>query len=167
MNFFFWDTSALAKRYIPELGTSSVNYLIETVPKNRMFMLILSLGEILSVLVRKRNSKQISDRFYSQSLAEFNEELLRDKVISIQSVYDKLIQESLKLIEQYSINATDAVILECALDIMDKLRATGDDLVLVTTDIRLSNAAKSSGLKVWNPEKENQSYLESIILADF
>jgi predicted nucleic acid-binding protein len=63
MNFFFWDTSALAKRYIPELGTSSVNYLIETVPKNRMFMLILSLGEILSVLVRKRNSKQISDRF--------------------------------------------------------------------------------------------------------
>ena len=164
MNFFFWDTSALAKRYIPELGTSSVNYLIETIPKNRMFMLILSLGEILSVLVRKRNSKQISDRFYSQSLAEFNKELLRDKVISIQSVYDKLIQESLKLIEQYSLNATDAIILECALGINGELRVKGDDLVLVTTDIRLSNAAKSSELKVWNPERDSQSDLESFNL---
>ena len=111
-------------------------------------------------MVRKKNSKQITESFYYRSVVEFEKEFLNNPKILIQSVTDDLVRNSLSLIESYSINATDAIILECALDLDYELRAKGDDLVLVTTDIRLSNAAKSSGLKVWNPEADSQLDLE-------
>ncbi|MDQ1327366.1 MAG: PINc protein, partial [Candidatus Poribacteria bacterium] len=110
---------------------------------------------ISSILVRKKNAKQISESFYHHAFAEFKKELLDDTNISIQSVKDNLVRESLLFVEKYSLNATDAIILRCALNVKYTLM-TDDDLVLVTTDIRLSNAAKSSGLKVWNPETDSQ-----------
>ena len=160
MIFYFLDASALAKRYISESGTPLVNHLIRTVPEDRLILLIIGFGEILSILVRKKNSKQITESFYYRSVVEFEKEFLNNPKILIQSVTDDLVRNSLSLIESYSINATDAVILECALGIDCELRAKDDDLVLVTTDIRLSNAAKSSGLKVWNPETDSQVDLE-------
>ena len=160
MIFYFLDASALAKRYISESGTPLVNHLIRTVPEDRLILLIIGFGEILSILVRKKNSKQITESFYYRSVVEFEKEFLNNPKILIQSVTDDLVRNSLSLIESYSINATDAIILECALDLDYELRAKGDDLVLVTTDIRLSNAAKSSGLKVWNPEADSQLDLE-------
>ena len=67
------------------------------------------------------------------------------------------------MIQQYSINATDAIILRSALNIADTLRVLGHDLVFVTSDIRLVNSAQSSKLVVRNPEKDDQSSLEELI----
>ena len=53
--YFYWDASALVKRYAPEIGTNFVNHFFSTVPFNRMMCLSLSTGEVISVFVRKRN----------------------------------------------------------------------------------------------------------------
>ena len=45
MNVFFFDTSALGKRYVPEVGTAEVNHLIDGVSRSRLFMLTQALGE--------------------------------------------------------------------------------------------------------------------------
>ena len=160
MNYFLFDTSALAKRYVPEVGTPLINHLLNTVSKQRTFVLVLAFGELVSFLVRKKNSGQISRMSYLQALADSRSEMTG---MVIQSVSDDLVWKSLSLIEQYSINATDAIILRCALNIADTLRVLGHDLVLVTSDIRLANSAQSSKLVVWNPEKDDQSSLEELI----
>jgi hypothetical protein len=160
MNYFLFDTSALAKRYVPEVGTPLINHLLNAVSKQRMFVLVLAFGELVSFLVRKKNSGQISRMSYLQALADSRSEMTS---MVIQSVSDDLVWKSLSLIEQYSINATDAIILRCALNIADTLRVLGHDLVLVTSDIRLANSAQSSKLVVWNPEKDDQSSLEKLI----
>jgi len=160
MNYFLFDTSALAKRYVPEVGTPLINHLLNTVSKQRMFVLVLAFGELVSLLVRKKNSGQISRMSYLQALADSRSEMTG---MVIQSVSDDLVWKSLSLIEQYSINATDAIILRSALNIADTLRVLGHDLVLVTSDIRLANSAQSSKLVVWNPEKDDQSSLEELI----
>jgi len=157
---YFLDASALVKRYMPENGSELINQLIENVQNNRLFLLIITFGEVISIFVRKRNGQQILDTEYCQAVVDFNNEFLNNTEITIQSVTDDLVRNSLSLIESYSINATDAIILECALGLDCELRAKDDDLVLVTTDIRLSNAAKSSGLKVWNLETDSQLDLE-------
>ena len=46
----------------------------------------------------------------------------------------------------YSINSTDAYILQCALDEADKLRTAGDDLILVSSDGRSLRAATNERL---------------------
>jgi predicted nucleic acid-binding protein len=160
MNYFLFDTSALAKRYVPEVGTPLINHLLNTVSKQRMFVLVLAFGELVSLFVRKKNSGQISRMSYLQALADSRSEMTS---MVIQSVSDDLVWKSLPLIEQYSINATDAIILRSALNIADTLRVLGHDLVLVTSDIRLVNSAQSSKLVIWNPEKDDQSSLEELI----
>jgi hypothetical protein len=50
---FYWDASALAKRYAPELGTSLVNHLFASVALDRMMCLVIGTGEVISILVRR------------------------------------------------------------------------------------------------------------------
>ena len=54
-----------------------------------------------------------------------------------------------QLIETYSINSTDAYILQCALDEADKLRTAGDNLILVSSDKRPLAAATKEGLFIF------------------
>lgn len=152
MDYYFLDASALAKRYIPEVGTSSFKELINRVQGSFFIILILAFGELMSIFVRKKNNKIISKTAYEQVIVEFEKEFLNNSEILIQSVTDELVKKSLSLIELYSINATDAIILESALRIANELREIGDNLILITADIRLYDAARTSGLKVWNPE---------------
>jgi predicted nucleic acid-binding protein len=161
--YFFLDACALAKRYIIEKGSEQVNYLFDTVSKKRMITLLITLGEVISVIVRRKNSNQISEKYYHQAMNVFHHEITENSDIIFQSISDNLIRTSLPLIEQYSINATDAIILRCSLNMATILHASGEDLVLVTTDSRLSNAAKSEGLIVWNPENDNQLSLDMLI----
>lgn len=68
-----------------------------------------------------------------------------------------------KLIDDYSLNSTDAYILQCALDKANQLRATGDDLILVSSDKRLLNAARRKDLRRFDPETDMQTALDVLI----
>ena len=73
------------------------------------------------------------------------------------------IADSLRLIEIYSLNATDAAILQVALDLAAELQPAADDLLLVTSDQRLLRAANAEGLKTFNPEIQSQSDLQAAL----
>jgi predicted nucleic acid-binding protein len=163
MNHFYLDASALAKRYVLEIGTPLVNHLFDSAPKARMIALVLALGEVVSILVRRRNSGRIPDHAYRQALVEFSSEVIDDVDFSLHSVPDDLVRTSLPLIERHSLNATDALILRSALDVAQSLRAAGDDLVMISSDIRLVSAAQASGLIAWNPEVNDQAELDALI----
>ena len=64
------------------------------------------------------------------------------------------IEASLKYIQQYNLNATDAVILHSAFELYLILRACGHELILITSDRRLLNAARAMSLPCLNPEIE-------------
>jgi predicted nucleic acid-binding protein len=162
MNYFFLDASALGKRYVVEVGTPLVNQLFNTVPKARMIVLIIALGEIVSTLVRRKNAGQISKAAYQQAMAEFRTEIAEAADLPLQAVSSDLVRTSLPFIEQYALNATDALILRCALQVAEALRATGHDLVLVTSDSRLAAAAQATGLLIWNPERDSQAALDAL-----
>lgn len=163
MHYFFLDASALGKRYVVEIGPLLVNHLLDTVPKERLMALLLALGEVISILVRRKNAGDIAEMAYRQAMVEFCAEVAGVAGIPHQSVSDDLVRTSLPLIEQHSLNATDAMILRCALQGAEALRASGDDLVLVPSDTRLSSAAQASGLLVWNPARSERSSLDALI----
>ena len=163
MYYFFLDASAVGKRYVIEVGTHEVNHLFNTVPRMRMVVLILTLGEIASILVRRRNAGHISRMLYQQAMAEFRSEVAESPDLLLQAVTSDRVRTSLPLIEQHALNATDALILGCALEVAEALRVIGDDLVLVTSDIRLANAGQATGLLTWNPEKDTQSALDGLV----
>ncbi len=54
MHRFLLDASAPAKRYAPEKGSDAVEHLFVNVGRNRLACILLGVGEVVAVLVRKR-----------------------------------------------------------------------------------------------------------------
>lgn len=163
MNHFWLDASALAKRYVREIGTPLVNHLFNQARAGSMVCWLESVGEVISVFVRGRNAGLISAAMFRQVSSRFDREIgYRNDVEKIRSKKPQVIA-SWKLIEKHSINSSDAIILKCALDKAAVLRADGDDLVLVSSDLRLIRATKAEGLITFNPETDDQQTLDSLI----
>ncbi len=163
MYFFFLDASALAKRYNPEVGTPLINHLLTSVPQDRLYLFNVGMGEVLSLLVRKKNAGQLSAADYAQALVEFGAEIVSSSVLHKVVAGNALVTAALPLIEAHSINATDAIILRLALDLATQLRAVGQDLILVASDQRLLRAAHAEGLATFDPEAQTQVVLDTLL----
>jgi len=157
------DASALVKRYADETGTPVVNHLFRRLPPARLACLNVGVLEVISILVRKRNANRISDAELQQALTNVHGEILGAPDFTKTAVTDSLIGRSISLVLRHSINATDALFLRTALDFAAELRAIGNDLILVASDLRLLRAAQAEGLKAFNPETQSESDLDALI----
>jgi len=163
VHWFYLDASALAKRYVPESGSLLLDHLLTSVPANRLYLFNVGMGEVVSLLVRKRNAGLISTARLSQALADFDTEIVKATAVRKLIADDALVETSFALIQTHSINATDAIILRSAMNTANNLRATGDDLVLVASDLRLLRAAQTEGLAIFNPETQSLADLNALI----
>lgn len=161
---FFLDASALAKRYAPEAGTPVINHLLAQLPLNRMLVFNVGVAEIVSILVRKRNAGQLPPVAFSQALIDFRAEIVNQSRVRKIAADTDLVMAALPLINQHSINATDAILLRSALDLAAHYRINGDDLVLVASDQRLLRAAIAEGLLVFNPETQTTTDLDALLI---
>jgi predicted nucleic acid-binding protein len=143
---FYMDASALTKRYVPEKGHVLVNKVVNNIPPSRIHFLNIGAGEIVSVLVRRRNAGTLSIANFQGALSNFNAETVRGASRTRASVTTRLVARSLPLIVAHSINSTDALVLQSALAIARRERRVGDNLVLVASDQRLLRAAQAEGL---------------------
>jgi uncharacterized protein len=156
---FYMDASALAKRYAPEAGSALVDAILDNVPGSRVYVLNVGVGEVVSILVRKKNAGVIPAAYFSQALLNLEREIVRPADISKLPVTNRLATSSLSLIVAHSINSTDAITLKSALAIARKQRAAGHDLVLVASDQRLLRAAQAERLGTFDPESQDQAAL--------
>ena len=164
MFYFYFDVSALVKRYTAEIGSEEVDYLFANVPLERMHCLFLGAIEVFWICVRKRNDGRITTDQFAQATGYLDYE-----VISIRSDFktismpDTLVLNSVSLIDTYSLNSVDALVLRSELDIETELCNDGNKLVLVASDQRLLRAANNEGLLVFNPETDSQQDLTNWI----
>ena len=160
MYYFFFDASALVKRYTREVGSDEINFLFGNVSLERLQCLTLGTVEVFWICVRKRNDSRITDRQFAQAVTHLRHEMInRQSDFKTISVPDSLVWDSMPWIETHSLNSVDAIVLCSALDIATELRNTGDTLVLVASDRRLLRAARTEGLQVFNPEMDSQQTL--------
>ena len=163
MNYFFLDASATVKQYIPEIGTPEMNHLFTHVPSYRIFCLFEGSGEVIFVFVRRRNENRITMERFNQIKYRFETEIIHSpQVVKILPIKSQ-IRKSWEFIEKHSINSTDAILLQCALDVAIELRTSGDNLVLVSSDKRLLSASRDEGLLTFDPETDSQTTLDFLI----
>ena len=159
MDSFFLDASALAKRYVPEPGSGLVDFLIDNVPKPRLYILNAGYAEVVSVLVRKKNAGALSAARFSHVLLDLEREVARSLGKNLLSFDNSAAIDATALIVGHSVNSTDAIALRVALDVVQQLRSQGDDLVFVASDLRLLRAAQAEGLATFTPETQDQAAL--------
>src|SRR5262245_36139820 len=109
------DASSLAKRYNVEIGTPLINHLFTNVPLSRLIVFSIGIGEVLSLLVRKKNAGRISPAAYRQAVVDFHREIAYSTAAQKVVATNAVVTAALPFIEKHSLNATDAVVLRSAL----------------------------------------------------
>jgi len=163
VRFAYLDASALAKRYIPETGTAEVNHLFSRVPTERMIVLTIGMAEVVSLLVRKRNAGRLTLAAFRQSMSDFSAEIAAMSFPVKLTADDRLVAMSFAMIEKHSVNSTDGILLQSALELVAEFQPIGHDLILVTSDKRLLKAASAEGIHTFDPETQSATALDAFL----
>jgi predicted nucleic acid-binding protein len=144
MAFYFFDTSALVKRYHLESGSERVNAIFDD-RDNVLIISELAIVEMASALQRKRNRSEISLQAMNDALTQFANNVLGDLIVA--GFRSGFIQQARDLVLQHGLRTLDALQLTAALG----FRALSP--VFVCADTRLRQAASDVWLAILDPEE--------------
>ncbi len=142
---YFWDASALVKRYCSEKGTEQVNYLFQAVSLEQFIISEITLLEVVSIFTRKKNERRISQDQYELAIIEFGKEIASSSMVGKSSFNVQPIVNTTQLLVKHGLNSVDAVLLRTAMN-------HEKPIAIITTDLRLAQAATIENLIVINPE---------------
>ena len=145
MDLYFFDTSALVKRYYKEPGTELVDELIESEASTAISS--LSIIETVSAFRRKYNQEEITEVEMNSLLSEFFSEALNDFLII--PLEESALQFSFNLVIEEDLRTLDSLQLSAALSVDSE-----EDPIFVCADDKLVSTAENYGLETINPQKE-------------
>jgi uncharacterized protein len=150
VNAYFLDTSALVKRYVPEIGTNWILSITDPATGNDLAIAQITPVEVLSALARRQREGSLSAERFALTLQMFRYDF--ENLFQVIEIDQALIETAGQLVIQYPLRAYDAVQLASAL----RLQATftqmpNTQLVFITADDRLINMAQTEGLVTDNP----------------
>jgi predicted nucleic acid-binding protein len=131
----FFDSSALAKRYIEEPNSEKVENLCAQT--TMLGVSSICLPEIISGLCRLRRDSILTKNQYEVA----KDALLRDfEDISVCNITPAVIGQTIHILETNTLRTLDALHIGCALEWKAE--------VFISSDLRQISAAKKTGLKV-------------------
>ena len=143
LNFYFFDTSALIKRYHKEKGSETVDSILDG--KNNVIVISnLTIIETTSAFVRKRNERKISSDELNIVLSKFYADVL-EKYIVI-DLDNEHFKKSLDFILKDNLRTLDSLQLAVATDLKNL------KVAFVCSDTTLCNVAQKF-FTVLNPEE--------------
>lgn len=146
MAYFFFDTTALAKRYCLELGTHKVNEILHE-KRNLVIFSECAVTELFSTLNKKVRRNDLTRDDYYTVVYKFESEV-EQGLFKIIDMSPLIIRNSKLLLLQHPfLRFSTALQLSYAIELF-ALKPT-----LVSSDIHLLEASKLSGFKILNPEK--------------
>lgn len=150
MATYFFDSSALAKRYVNELGTAWVTGLLAATAGHQIYLARITGVEVIAAIRRRARSGSLTAVAAAAAILLFRQEfaVLFDMV----AVSRRLVMRAMDLAEQHPLRGYDAVQLAAALRVnAQRLRQGFSPLTLVSADASLNAAARAEGLAVDDP----------------
>lgn len=152
MPAYFFDASALVKRFARERGSAFVLSLLRPSAKNRLYGARVTEVEVCAALARRRKAKTISANQATKGLRRLRGDLTR-RFTQI-AINENVIVEASRLAETYALRGYDAVQLAAAIEANKERVSNGLSLlVLVSADTELNDAAVAEGFSVEDPNK--------------
>ncbi|NJN32783.1 MAG: type II toxin-antitoxin system VapC family toxin [Synechococcales cyanobacterium RM1_1_8] len=150
---YFLDTSALAKRYMVELGTDWIQSITTAPTQNPLFLCQLTWVELHSAIARRQREQDLTPSQAEQLLTTFQQHW--DSQYYIVRTDESLIQLAANLVKQHPLRAYDAIQLASALTVRDELTTSDDPpLICLSADDRLLAIAQLEGLSTLNPNRD-------------
>jgi uncharacterized protein len=134
LNVFF-DSSALAKRYVEEKGSDRVQAILSSA--STLAVSVICIPEIVSALCRRRRERKLSTEEYQNAKASVLSDIDDATIIGMTH---EVIAQAVALLEQFSLHSADALHVACASEWSTDLFVSADD--------RQCAAARAHGLRV-------------------
>jgi hypothetical protein len=147
---YFWDTSAIVKRYFAETGSQTVNRLF-SIEQSRHFASQLMRAEVTSAIARRAERTHTARRL----LEGFTHDLAVQ--VDLMGLDDDLVDAGVDLIGRHRLRGCDALHLASALRVYAELNRdfakdeSAISLAFVCADDDLNAAAVAEGLTIDNP----------------
>ncbi|SRR6266511_745956 len=150
MAAYFFDSSALVKRYAREVGTAWTIGLFRPPTANRIYLARITSVEVVSALTRRVRAGKLDQKSAARAVARFRRAFAgRCRKIEIT---ETLIERATSLAEKHTLRGYDAIQLAAALMANDeRILGGARALILISADEALNSAAVSEGLAVDNP----------------
>jgi predicted nucleic acid-binding protein len=152
MAIFYFDTSAIVKRYHKEVGSEVLDEIFEF--NGHMFTIsfwcILEFIVVFSTHIRKG---KLSRETFNTVVSCFLKDVL-DR-FTITSVNDKLVTSAIPLAVKHALSSADCLQLASAVSLRKTLEPMKEKLILVCSDKELCKAAEKEWIEIIDPEEEN------------
>ncbi len=150
MSAYFFDSSALAKRYLNETGSKWVIRLFKPSGKNTIFVARIACVEVVSAIARRRKGLRITTDSAQKAIFRF-QRYFRKRFVKI-NLSLQLTEDAMRIADKHELRGYDAVQLASAIE-SNKLRQTNglSPIIFVSADNVLNSAAQLEGLIVDNP----------------
>ena len=156
MASFYFDSSALVKYYITEVGAHWVKILVDDRAgdewRNAVATSSLSIAEVAAAFTKRHRMREISEGLKAALISRF----LRDgrQRCTLLEADSTVIDTAVQLIQRHPLRAYDAVQLASALILNSALIADKlSPLTFVSADNVLCEAAQAEGLPTENPNE--------------
>ena len=150
MSAYFFESSALVKRFAPERGSKFVLGLLRPSARNRFYAARITEVEVCAALIRRQKGKTLSADQAAKALRRLKRDFPR-RFTHI-AIGEDVIVEALRLVESYGLRGYDAVQLSAALKANGERIGRGlPPLILVSADTELNDATQAEGLTIENP----------------
>jgi uncharacterized protein len=147
---YFFDTSALVKRHVIEVGSAWVRSLVHARAAHDLDIARITAVEVTSAITRRQHGGHLSRARAGAILGHFRRHLARRyHVIELTTA---LFDDAMQAARQHRLRAYDAVQLAAVLHLHQRHRDAGlGPVTLVSADQALNDAALAEGLAVDDP----------------
>lgn len=147
---FFFDSSAIVKRYVNEIGSNFVDSLTDLKSRNIVLLARVTRVEVAAAIARRLKNKSITPADAQNILAAFQYDLINNYyTVEITPV---LLSSAMSLATKHALRGYDAVQLAAVLESNEeRIINLLPPLTLISADAELNAAAQAEGLNVENP----------------
>jgi len=152
MGLYFFDSSALVKYYVSEIGTQWVRGLIDALPPNEISIAHVTGAEIVAALSRRVRMGLTTAADGARAIGVFNTHFQTKYRVIIAGV--ETVERAMSLAEKHALRGYDAIQLAAGLTLEEEMTALGiGPLTLISADTELNQAAQAEGLLADDPNQ--------------
>lgn len=150
MAHYYFDSSALVKRYVAEVGTAWAQSLCAPSAGHILYTVRLSGAEIVAALFRRVRTGTLSPADAQAAALQFKADFRAD--YQIVEVTEALVDRAMALAEKHGLRGYDSVQLAATLELQQvRAELSLSPLLFVSADNALNNIAIVEGLVADNP----------------
>lgn len=146
---YFFDSSALVKRYATETGSAWVESLTDPRGGNRIYVAAITHVEVVAAIARKRKGLLISTTDATAAIVRFEHDLEHD--LRVFDLTPKVMTTAAQLADKHALRGYDSVQLAVALEINVARTAQQLPSLILISSSELNAAAQTEQLVTDDP----------------